>query len=383
MNPDIKVLNVLEEGRWGGPQKRVLLVARELKELGIQTIVVIPKRGTQIFQQKLEENQIPYYAIKFHRLTKNFRHLSAYGFSFFKEIMNLKEIIKKENIDIVHANGSYQFKAILAARLAKTKSVWHLNDTYVIKPIKLFFDYFLKYRTDGFFVAGERVKSYYLKRTPRNIIISYITPPVDMATYQPQTSNKKALPKEAINITLIANWSQIKGHSTFIKMAKLVSNDNPKLNCRFNIVGSEIENQMSYYNQMQKLIRDSGLDNIYVLGQRDDIRNILNDTDISVCSSNFEASPTTVWEAMAMANPIVSTDVGDVRNYCLIYNCGFVVDVGDFKSMAKEIDKLIKDSDLRQELGARARKAAIKNFGLHSIVDRHEKVYRKLTYAYG
>jgi len=372
----LKVLNVLEEGRWGGPQKRVLLVARELKQYGIETIVVIPKMGTKLFQQKLEENNISFYAINLHRITRDRKHLFSYIYYFRKEIRDLNKIIEKESIDLVHANGSFQFKAIFAANRTNRKSVWHLNDTYVVKPIKILFEKYMKYKTDGFFVAGERVRSYYLPKNPNNKIICSITPPVDMSVYDPKLEFENVLDTSVINVTLIANWSQIKGHGTYIKMAKYVSNKNIGLNINFNIVGKIIENQVPYFNRMQELIKSTGLSNIKVLGQRQDVMDILKATDISICSSNFEASPTTVWEAMAMEKPIVSTDVGDVKPYLQIYNCGYFVDVGDYEAMGDKVIKLVNDPELRKQMGVKARRAALDNFGLESIVDKHAKVYR-------
>jgi len=374
----LKVLNVLEEGRWGGPQKRVLLVARELKKQGIETVVVIPKSGTQMFQDKLKLNQISYYAINLHRLTKDRKHLLSYFYYFRKEIQDMKKIIRKESIDIVHVNGSFQIKGVFAAKQSGIKSVWHLNDTYVIKPIKILFENFLKHRTDAFFVAGERVRAYYLKNVTVDKPITSVSPPVELDEFNPKNNFSKVLDQDVLNVTLVANWSQIKGHGTFIKMASYIADKRKDFKVQFNIVGKKIDNQIPYYNRMMALIKSTGIDSINIMGQREDVVDILSCSDVSICSSNFEASPTTVWEAMAMAKPIVSTDVGDVKPYFQIYNCGHVVDVGDYEAMGDKVIQLLENPVLRKKLGKRARKAAEVNFGLDAIAEKHAKTYKKI-----
>jgi len=375
----MKVLNVLEEGRWGGPQRRVLLVALELKKFNVETIVVLPKNKTEALQKKLKDGNIAFYAIDLHRITKDKRHLFNYIFCFRKEINQLIKIIRQEKIDIVHTNGSFQFKGVIAANKTGSKNVWHLNDTYVAKPIKVLFDKYLAHKSNGFFVAGNRVNNYYLQGKIINAPVVRITPPVDTATFDPNKITSPALESYAgLKVTLVANWSQIKGHETFIRMAHEVSKQLSDIEVKFFIVGKFIDNQKKYFDFIQKLISDLNLNNLHLLGQRDDIPAILKNTDISICSSHYEASPTVVWEAMSMANPVISTDVGDVKSILEQYQCGYCVDVQDFKMMAEHTIKLLKNDTLRIEYGEKARDAAIRNFALKSVASRHLELYRNV-----
>ena len=63
----------------------------------------------------------------------------------------------------------------------------------------------------------------------------------------------------------------------------------------------------------EKKIKDMNLGNFNFLGKKYDINSALMDYDIYICSSYFESSPISVREAMAMGLPILSTDVGDVK----------------------------------------------------------------------
>ena len=41
----MKILNILLDGRVGGPQMRVVSIARKLKNLGIESIIAMPTKG--------------------------------------------------------------------------------------------------------------------------------------------------------------------------------------------------------------------------------------------------------------------------------------------------------------------------------------------------
>ena len=52
-----KICYVDEDGRFGGPQQRMLLIASELKNQNIDVDIVIPKDETDIFKNKLLEKK--------------------------------------------------------------------------------------------------------------------------------------------------------------------------------------------------------------------------------------------------------------------------------------------------------------------------------------
>ena len=57
------------------------------------------------------------------------------------------------------------------------------------------------------------------------------------------------------------------------------------------------------------------------------MRPLLKRFDVYVCSSKAESSPISVWEAMSMAKPIVSTSVGDVPLYVQNEHNGYIVEI--------------------------------------------------------
>jgi len=60
-------------------------------------------------------------------------------------------------VDIVHCNGAWQVKGIIAGKLAGAKVVWHLNDTRMPFFIKVVFSFLAVSSCDAFIAAGAVV----------------------------------------------------------------------------------------------------------------------------------------------------------------------------------------------------------------------------------
>jgi len=269
-------------------------------------------------------------------------------------------------------------KAILAGKLAGAKIVWHLNDTELPRILKIIFN-LVGSLSDGFIVAGSGVYQYYLNgnRLQKKKFIE-IQAPVDTARLNPENVVESELisKDKGIKIMTMGTINPTKRMEDFIYVASILDKKNNRL--YFYIVGAELDSQKQYMNQLKELVKYYGLNNISFLGACNDIPSILKAIDIYVCTSETEASPMSVWEAMAMEKAIVSTDVGDVSCYIRNGENGFVVPVGDVDALAEKVGILIEDKNLRHEFGKLARITAIKELDLEICANKHRKFYMEI-----
>jgi len=63
--------------------------------------------------------------------------------------------------------------------------------------------------------------------------------------------------------------------------------------------------------------------------------------------------PIKIFEAMAMAKPIIATDVGDLP--MMVQDCGMVVTPGDRKALASAICRVLENPDRAEAMGQAAR----------------------------
>ena len=97
--------------------------------------------------------------------------------------------------------------------------------------------------------------------------------------------------------------------------------------------------------------------------------------DIFALSSDSEQYPISLVEAMTSALPIISTDVGDVRNIVSRENRPFVVPRTDENALAVAIRELATDTALRENLGAANRLIACSQYDEDTMFARYRQLY--------
>ena len=85
--------------------------------------------------------------------------------------------------------------------------------------------------------------------------------------------------------------------------------------------------------------------------------------------------PCKVFEAMALAKPVVASDVSDLRE--VLEDCGRVVPAGDTAALAAAIDALLAAPDLARQLGLAGRRRCIERYS----ADVARRLWRELAAA--
>ncbi len=151
-------------------------------------------------------------------------------------------------------------------------------------------------------------------------------------------------------------------------------------NIEFLIIGPTDENE-EYFQECLSYKKNLELDNLIFTG-RVDVKDYIGNIDIHVLSSISEGQPLTVLETMIMKIPNVTTNVGDCTS--MIYGAnandkygkaGEVVNVMDFQALAKEIIKLARDKNLREEYGENGYKRVSHDYTFEMFINAYKKLY--------
>ncbi len=84
------------------------------------------------------------------------------------------------------------------------------------------------------------------------------------------------------------------------------------------------------------------------------IANEMKRADYLVISSYSEGMPVVFWESMQCDTPVLSTDVGDVRHYCEMYNVGEVSEISS-DSLGALLKKVNENREMRAVLSKRCK----------------------------
>jgi len=115
-------------------------------------------------------------------------------------------------------------------------------------------------------------------------------------------------------------------------------------------------------------------DRIDYAGYVDNVEDYLKTADVFLLSSHYEAQPLSILEAMAAGLPVISTDVGGIRD--IVTDNGILVPPDDVQAMAQAMVQLRTDELLRQELAGRAA-ANAQAYDLSHTVAGYSELYRR------
>ena len=114
-------------------------------------------------------------------------------------------------------------------------------------------------------------------------------------------------------------------------------------------------------SRFERDVADRGLGEfVHVLGDRNDIPQILAAIDVFILTSDSEGLPGVLIEAQMAGCPIVTVPVGGVRDLVDDGETGIVIDDIDPDELAGRVVGLLRDPQLRVRLGERARRRAVR-----------------------
>src|SRR5581483_557945 len=131
--------------------------------------------------------------------------------------------------------------------------------------------------------------------------------------------------------------------------------------------------------RMEQLAVELGIsERVHFAGFRSHVGAVYAAADALALTSANEGTPVSVIEALAAGKPVVSTDVGGVRDVVADGKTGYLVPAGDVDGVADRLRGLAEDADLRRELGAAGRERVLPRYAVPRLVDDIDRLYRTL-----
>jgi glycosyltransferase involved in cell wall biosynthesis len=137
-------------------------------------------------------------------------------------------------------------------------------------------------------------------------------------------------------------------------------------------------------SRYEELIRGKALSaSIRLLGQREDVSDLLRSSDCFVLASRSEGLSCSIIEAMAAGLPVVATDVGGNSELVQEGVSGYLVPYGDLDVLVSRLKQIVVDADRRIQLGQAGADLAAQRFSLKGMVARYVALYEPVCDAVG
>lgn len=120
-------------------------------------------------------------------------------------------------------------------------------------------------------------------------------------------------------------------------------------------------------------------DLVLFTGIRSDVPELLPAFDVSCLSSVHEGAPLSVLEAMAAGVPVLSTDVGALRDLVHDGREGYLVPAGDRAALGARMAELADDAGLRTRMGAMARTRAERDYSIERTAAGYTRLVSELV----
>jgi len=187
--------------------------------------------------------------------------------------------------------------------------------------------------------------------------------------------NKKAelnINPNNLNVVCVSNLRIKKGHEFLLEAFEKTYKTNNNINL---LIVGDGDRKKSLIEQ----VRDyDSRDNIYFLGNRNDVREILKKSDIFVLPTLGEGMSNAILEALASSLPVITTNI-PVNAEIITDNVdGLLVSPKQSKELADKIKFLIDNPEIREKIGANGRSLVEREYAISKISSKWSGTLKNL-----
>jgi len=356
-------------------------------------------RGAEIFAANLSEELIKFgHTIIFAGLYQNdtdilsvenaknidLSHSKSSIFSPFL-VLKISNLIKEEKPDIIQCNGSDTLKYMYFASylIPNNPPIIYRNISMISKWMignrkRIFYQNIFNMISHVSSVGDETLKDFLRVFNYPRTKISVIRRGIPIFEIDKAIARKKVLKEFNLKpgdklVVHMGNFSPEKNHSFLIDIFKRMKDNQP--NIKLICVGGGV-----LFDEIKQEVIDQNLEEtVYLPGFKKNVSEILAAADCLALCSIVEGVPGAILEAAVQKTPSISTNVGGV-NEVLKNDCsGFVVNDFDKEEYYKKLVILVSNSELNMEMGEKAYKVVMNEFGTESNARNFEQLYISLV----
>lgn len=379
-----RILFVAHSSTWGGAEKCLALLLEALPRDRFAPVVAArPQpfcwRRAGKFEQFCRRVNIPITRTDLIWWVRDWRHDAIFAARLTERVERLSEIIRRAAPSVVVTNTSAVVEGALAAARCGVPHVWHVLEMLSADPDLAPFlplDEFYGLITDwsSRVVAVSQAVADEIRRYAPDAAVEVIHTglPVPPLPKPEQKSRVFRVEENTPVVLYVGLLSRRKGVLDLVEAARLAVAKRP--DAQFFLAGRD----GGVRREVQRAIEAAGLTaNLHLLGQRDDVPQLLAACDLMVLPSWADPLPVAVLEAISLGVPVVATRSGGCSDMVIDGRTGRLVSPRAPATLAEAIVELLADEPRRREMGRQARC----HFETHFTADVHAARFAELIEA--
>lgn len=198
---------------------------------------------------------------------------------------------------------------------------------------------------------------------------------VNLGEKRKEIRAKYALREDEVAVAIIGRLAPIKNHDFFLSVVNSLLEQGIS-NVRFFIVGDgELKDHVTA-SSME--INQRFGEKVVLTSWIRDIASFNAGMDVICLTSNNEGTPVSLIEAQACNVPVITTDVGGVRDIVSEGHTGYIIPKGDLKQFAQKLGLLIENEEIRRKMSQNGWDFVREKFNYTRLATDMEKYYREL-----
>jgi glycosyltransferase involved in cell wall biosynthesis len=366
--------------KWGGgPDKTILLSAARHNREQVE-VVVVYIRDVRDHEFRIADKARGF-GLTFYELEER----SKFDL---RVLRALRDIIVRHDINLIHAHDyktdlfAYLLRRWLGRQrftLLSTAHAWVMLGPRGALYRRL--DLWLMRRFDHLIAVSHATRNEMVAAGIPPQLISVIHNAIDTEEWapgpiRPTLREEIGISHNSLVLGYVGRIMPEKDLDTWLRAAAVVARQYPE--AQFVLVGEGRDT--STLSQLQRLATDLGIaERVHFPGYRAQLLPVYAAFDLFVLTSRREGLPNSVLEAMAMALPVVTTDVAGTKELVLHEQTGFVLPQGDVAGLAQAMTTLAGNAPLRQAMGLAGRKRVEQEFSFTGRLQRIEVLYGEIV----
>ncbi|WP_143461867.1 glycosyltransferase family 4 protein [Levilactobacillus enshiensis] len=368
-----------------GADRILLNLVSTLNPQKFKPIVVLPTEGPLVAE--LRKQHVAVHVIAYPILRRkyfNVRGLFHYLKQYRRSCRQIVELVKQEDVAIIHANTLAVLEGITLKRRLRAKLVWHVHEIITRPRVVFLATAFLAGRfADQIMAVSKEVQTHLVSSklvAPRKVRVVYNGVDTEKFKPMPVAASLKAefqLTDDDIVIGMIGRINAWKGQMVLLRAMLPLLLANPRLKLIF--IGSVFAGEEQRQRDLAAAIAHSQVaDQIRLKAFRDDLPQVYQLFDVFVLpSTNPDPLPTVVLEAMATGKPVVGFRHGGVIEMVRDGLNGLLATPVDEDDLRRCIQELVANEGLRTKMGAASRVRAVQQYSPQKFSRAFEDIYNQ------
>ena len=363
-----------------GSSKCLIELAMGLTERGFRIIVSLPRKGEM--ENVLRERGITYYIIR--EAHYDWILSDDETVSYWKKVLTpiinyqakkqYQRILKREKIDIVHINAISTHVAAEAASSNNIPLIWHIREfldcdlhKHFALPSKAVT---IINRADLGIAISETIKKKWEKQLNIPIKVVYDGLPIENYYIEEKTKS------DEIRVLLYGRICKGKGQFFYVKSAiECLKRANKGI--RFFFAG--IIEDKAYYEKINNIICESDYaDKITYMGNIDNVKEMLSNTDIVCVCSQSEGFGRVTVESMLGKCVVLGADTGATTEIIANNENGFIYQEGNEEDFINKLLWIIDNYDSLGNMVEKSQKNARERYSIEYDLDHVVKLYTEV-----